>query len=77
MVFGAAVVVSAIGGAVVTLFGYAFLKGLYTGCIVNNAEAQTFINHDHKWFLVEPFELGVATANMAKYGSESLQFIRS
>ncbi len=71
------IVATAIGVPVVIWFGVSFAKGIYTGVVSENAAAQSYINANRtNPLLIEPFELGVSTANIAKYGPKSLQFIQ-
>jgi hypothetical protein len=64
-------IVIAVGVPVVVYTVYNFTKGIFVGCFMNNADAQLLINNDNNEHY---FVLGVSAANMAKYGTRSLQF---
>ena len=61
----------AVGVPIVVYTVYNFAKGIFVGCVMNNSDAQPLINYDNH---DRHFVLGVSAANMAKYGTKSLQF---
>jgi hypothetical protein len=71
MVLASTIAIS-VGVPVIVYTAYNLTKGIFVGCFMNNADAQLLINNDNDENYY--FVLGVSAANMAKYGTRSLQF---